>query len=434
MAKSNDPRIQRAKPYAGVKRTMRSPNHPFSLKTRPFQIQPFLISPVLPGETLTNLVHQSRTVTKPIKDPLLGWWTEHYYFYVRLRDIEFHLGDNFLDEMVTSPGTYDHTPLRASAAAKFYHDGASTPWVKYAMETIVEYYFRDEGEDWDAASLDGIPLAQIAQRNWFDSLTLADEKRPDRDVNLDLDSDGDITAREAEEAMQIWQAQRDAGLESLDYADWIKTFGIAVPEDNTTSMNEYKPELLRYNRQWQYPVNTVDPATGTPSSAVSWLTAFAADKSRMFKEPGFIIGLQVTKPKVYLRDPQGSLAGYMEKLENWLPALSHSSYEKGFLQFAHADGPLGGKFKTDADVNQGYWLDLRDLLMYGDQFINYDYSAAPSALSVLTEDGARRYANTSQIDGLFKSAAPANVIDTDGVTALRIMGRQKDRTPGARTL
>ena len=80
MAKSNDPRVQRAKPYAGVKRTMRSPNHPFSLKTRPFQIQPFLISPVLPGETLTNLVHQSRTVTKPIKDPLLGWWTEHYYF------------------------------------------------------------------------------------------------------------------------------------------------------------------------------------------------------------------------------------------------------------------------------------------------------------------------------------------------------------------
>ena len=97
MAKSNDPKVRVARPYAGVKRVQRAPAHPFSLKTRPFQIQPFLISPVLPGETLTNLVHQSRTVTKPIKDPLLGWWTEHYYFYVRLRDIEYHLGDNFLD-------------------------------------------------------------------------------------------------------------------------------------------------------------------------------------------------------------------------------------------------------------------------------------------------------------------------------------------------
>ena len=91
MAKSNDPKVRVARPYAGVKRVQRAPAHPFSLKTRPFQIQPFLISPVLPGETLTNLVHQSRTVTKPIKDPLLGWWTEHYYFYVRLRDIEYHL-------------------------------------------------------------------------------------------------------------------------------------------------------------------------------------------------------------------------------------------------------------------------------------------------------------------------------------------------------
>ena len=38
--------------------------------------------------------------------------------------------------------------------------------------------------------------------------------------------------------------------------------------------------------------------------------------------------------------------------------------------------PLANKFKTDADVNQGYWLDFRDLLVYGDQFLNYDYSAA----------------------------------------------------------
>ena len=60
MAKSNDPRIVRAKPYAGVKRTMRSPNHPFSLKTRPFQIQPFLISPVLPGETQTHAMARDR--------------------------------------------------------------------------------------------------------------------------------------------------------------------------------------------------------------------------------------------------------------------------------------------------------------------------------------------------------------------------------------
>ena len=91
---------------------------------------------------------------------------------------------------------------------KFNHPASSTPWIKYAMETIVEYYFRDEGEDWDAASLDGIPLAQIAQRNWFDSLTLADEKRTNRDPNVDLNADSDITASEVNSAMEIWKAPR----------------------------------------------------------------------------------------------------------------------------------------------------------------------------------------------------------------------------------
>ena len=74
--------------------------------------------------------------------------------------------------MVTAPGTYDPAPLRGAADPKFYHPAGGTPWLKYAMQSVVEYYFRDQGEDWDQAVLDGIPLAQIAQRNWTDSLTL----------------------------------------------------------------------------------------------------------------------------------------------------------------------------------------------------------------------------------------------------------------------
>lgn len=429
MAKYRDPKVRAARPYAGTRRVMRTPTHPYQTRTRPFQIQPFMIAPVLPGETLKNLVCMNRVVTDPIANPLIGWWNETFFYYVRLRDIEYHLGVDFVDEMVTSPQTYNPAALRASTAnPRWLHGANATPWAKYATETIVEYYFRDQGEDWDVSTLDGLPLSQVAGRSWLDSLTLDENKRVDRDQNLDLNDDGKITAQEMQDAVAIWQAQRDAGLESLDYEDWIATFGVSIPEVEQ-SFNKYRPELLRYNREWQYPTNTVDPATGSPSSAVSWINQFRADKDRLFKEPGFIVGLQVTKPKVYIRDQNGSLASHMETLENFMPALSHSNTELGFKQFASDAGPLSGQFTDEG----GYWVDLRDLFVRGDQFSNFVLDAASSSLNVISPDGGTRYPTSSEIDGLFK-APEKNLIRTDGVVTLSIAGRQQDRTPGRNVL
>lgn len=430
MAKYKDPKVRVAKPYSGVKRVMRNPAHPFKLRTKPYQIQPCMISPVLPGETMKNLVHMSRVVTKPIKDPLVGWWYENYVFYVRLRDIEFHLKDTkgeWLNEMVTSPGTFDPTPLRSATALQaFYSSANSIPWAKYAMETIVEYYFRDQDEDWDVATLDNLPLAQLGSRNWMDSLTLNDDKRTDRDYDLDVNNDGNITAQEAIEGMEHWQALRDAGLESLDYEDWVRTFGVSIPErtDEQSSFNDHRPELLRYYRQWQYPTNTVEPTNGVPSSAVSWINAFRADKDRFFKEPGFIVGLTVCKPKAYLKDPTGALAGFLDHVENWLPAISHAHYEKGFKSFAANAGPLASKIGVSPF--EAYWVDLRDLYIYGDQFVNYALDG--SAVSTITASGGNRYPKAADIDALFTGAD--KYIQHDGIYNLTIAGRQQDRTRG----
>ena len=290
--------------------------------------------------------------------------------------------------MVTNPGSYDPSPLRVAAANPLWLHGANaTPWAKYATETVVEYFFRDQGENWDVATLGGMPLAQIANKSWLDSLTLDANKRKNRDVDLDLNNDGDVTAQEFLDGMAIWQAQRDAGLENLDYEDWIKTFGVSVPEVED-SFSKYRPELVRYYRQWQYPTNTVDPATGTPSSAVSWINSFRGDKDRLFKEPGFIIGLNVTKPKVYIRDQIGSLASHMETLYNWLPALQHDKTELGFGKFGPTAGPLAGSSRQ-----RRLWVDFRDLLVHGDQFANFVLGAADSALNVVAPDGANRYHN-----------------------------------------
>lgn len=437
MAKHNDPKVRVARPYKGVKRVPRYPKYPFQLRVRPFQIQPFGLIPVFPGETLKNAVLQSRVVTKPLKHSLVGWWCEYYLFFVRLRDIEWHMETEFLDQMVTDPGAYNAATIRnaigASADAKYYHAAGGTNWLKAALGSIVEYYFRDEGEDWNVATLDGLPLAQIANRNWLDSLTLDSEKRTDRDVNADMNDDGDITVREIDQARAHWEALRMAGLEKLDYEDWIRSFGVGVEERQEQTDKMYRPELLRYYREWQYPVNTVEPTTGVPSSAVSWINAFRADKDRLFKEPGFIVPLQVVKPKIYLKDQTGSLAGFMDTIENWLPALSHADYEKGFKSFAANAGPLANKVYEADDTPDGYWVDLRDLVNYGEQFLNFAPDTATSALSVLGElTGTRnRYPTASEIDDLFVANTDGkNLIHCDGVLDLVIMGRQMDHTPG----
>ena len=57
-------------------RKMRAPHTNFHIKTRPWQIQPFCIFPVLPGETMQNAMWKSRVVSDPVKNRLIGWWKE----------------------------------------------------------------------------------------------------------------------------------------------------------------------------------------------------------------------------------------------------------------------------------------------------------------------------------------------------------------------
>ena len=73
-------------------RAMRKPSHPFQIKHKPFLIAPFFIAPVLAGETLKNLLLQSRAVSKPVKSPIIGWWLEYYFFYVK--------GKNFVETKI----------------------------------------------------------------------------------------------------------------------------------------------------------------------------------------------------------------------------------------------------------------------------------------------------------------------------------------------
>ena len=60
------PRVGVAPDYARTSRQTRRPQHRFNLKTKPYQIQPFCIAPVLPGETLTSAMLQTQSWSDPL--------------------------------------------------------------------------------------------------------------------------------------------------------------------------------------------------------------------------------------------------------------------------------------------------------------------------------------------------------------------------------
>lgn len=404
---------------APMRRVLRRPRHDFQIRTRPWQIQPFMIAPVLPGETMKNLLLQARVVTDPIKSPIIGWWTEHYFFYVKHRDLDAR--DTLVDMMLDP--SEDLTSLEEAADAKYYHYAGTVNWPELCLKRIVEEYFRNDGEVWNTWTLDGVPLAAAQPRksNWLDSAILRDAYVVS-DPNIDLNASGATTASEVERAMHMWQQARALGMVEMDYEDYLATYGV-----RTAPAELHVPELIRYCRSWTYPANTINPTDGSPKSACSWAIAERADKDRYFSEPGFIVGVNVTRPKVYIRNVDGHATSMLREAIAWLPAMLHGMLEHSIRQFAATEGPLQ-TLVTDTD---GYIVDVRDLFLYGDQFLNFALSATDANIVDLPEQAAltnKHYADSADADALFVSASPANQIRQDGVVTLAIAGNQRDVT------
>ena len=121
-------------------RVTRQPKHKFQIYTRPYQIVPFCIAPVLPQETLSSIWFESRVVTDPIKNSRIGWSQEYYIFYVKIRDLNERdtLDDLFLNPLANISG------LNTAASTPYYHAGGRPNYTQMALRRIVETWFRDE--------------------------------------------------------------------------------------------------------------------------------------------------------------------------------------------------------------------------------------------------------------------------------------------------
>lgn len=393
-----------------VGRTPRRPQHRFYTESKPWEITPIMIAPVLPGETLKNLLLQSRVVSSPVKSTIVGAWIEYFFFYVTHRQVAGSANNIAM--------VLDATATLAATAADtaHYYDGRGHDWVKQCLDLVVTEWFREQGENVATATGRGSrPLAKRGIDGFEESLI---------DTTVLPDGGALGASQEAQDkAMELYEYLRTMNFTRMTYEDWIATYGVSLPKVEQRD----RPELVRYVREWTYPTNTVEATTGVPSAAWSWGIAERADKDRFFTEPGFLFGVQVVRPKVYLGNQTGHAASMLDRVMRWLPALMSDDPSSSLAEFTSAQGPFG---KAAAGFTNGYWLDVRDLYLYGDQYLDMVPASTQSASVALpTIAQVHRYATEAMGDGLFVGGTdPLRVIRADGSIALNILGTQQDYT------
>lgn len=403
-------------PLGRTARVTRRPQHQFFHSVYPFQISPVFIAPVLPGETMKNLMFQARVVTDPIKNPLVGWWCEFYFFYVKHRDLNER---DVLTSMMIDPAVTAPTVATANAQKFLFANGVD--YVGMCLQRVTETYFRDTGEAWNVAISGSYPLAQISQQTALDSALLDSAYLAGTADDLVVGADDTITGQEISQSWILWQQYRARNITTLSYEEYLATYGIPLPQGAESS---HRPELVRYVKDWSYPTNTINPANGTPSAAVSWAVAERADKDRFFREPGFLFGVALIRPKVYLKNQVGSVTGLMKDALSWMPAVLGDNSEYSVRKVTASTGPYNA-------VTADYRVDLKDLLLYGEQFtgIGAGSSAFPNPVTLPTTGLGKKYPAQTDINALFVTADGTAAVKMDGVVSLNILGQQVDTTP-----
>lgn len=402
----------------------RVPTVNYWLKQRPWQIQPFAIFPVLPGERVNKAMWTDTAVSDPLKNRLLGWHCETQIYYIRVRDTfpddQETLKNIFLDPEANLSGKY-------SAASVDYYHAYGVNWLKEACRRVVENYFRSEDEAPDDAMIDNLWAATVGTDNWTDSMVLGAQEDAE-DVSLTVGVDDAIGMRELDKAQRMYQMLQMGLLTDMDYPDFLRTYGVRVTPEEQVG----KPKLLTHKKEWTQPTNTVEPTTGVASTAVYWQTRDRMDNDFLVKEPGFIFAIRIYRPKIFRSGIKGSVSGIMDTAFEWLPAVLMDDPDTSLVRVPSAAGPLG-------TTGQDYTFDMRDYFLYGEEFVNFDASATGGSVALpainttpTPDEFNKRYPTKAMAQALFVDnggSGTKQFIETSGRLDLHISGQIMDTTP-----
>lgn len=414
------PLIRRSKPKRGK---IRVPTTNYHLKQRPYQIQPFFIAPVLPGESVQNMLWKQTTISDPVSQRLMGWHQEFHLFYVRVRDCfpGTDMKQIFIDPEANLSALY------SAADPKYFH-AYGVNWAKEACRLVTKYFFRAEDEAPEDHLVDGLFAASIGTDNYLDSALLSSAYDAGADVSLDIGTDHIVEMSDIEKSMRMYEMLKAGTLTDMTYEDFIATYGVRIP---SAEQPEGKPKHLRTIKNWTMPANTVEPSTGIATTAMYWKSDERHDKDLFVKEPGFLIGFQVYRPKVLLGNITGSLSGIMDTAMEWLPAILWDDPTSSMIELVDGQSPV-------AAAGGNIMLDMKDYLIYGEQFTNLPLNTADMNIIAMPAAGLqKRYPSLAMAQSVFVDDAGGGTkqwLETDGRIDITIRGNLTDTTPSVSRL
>jgi hypothetical protein len=418
--KAADVRLETQRPLST--RSTRNPQHTWFTDMLPWQQVPVMIAPVKAGETLKSASIQCRCMSSPLVSGISGWWLEFYLFYVRVGDLP---SADVVRASAVDP-TQSLSSLYAAASAPYYHNHPSTvSWANLCHQVVSRSYFRKEGQNWNDFMVGNYPGVQIQGRNWSDSLYLDSELGPPSGAdtwNLQWSA---------------FQAARSAKLTTATWEEYLAMAGVAVPPqlralDSTgADLPDYRiPELVRFVRDFAYPVPTVDPATGLLRTSVQWSLAERVDKRRYFAEPGFLFALMVARPKSFsTTQTQSAVDSIIQNGDGFLPDAYDTDPHSALVKFTNSGSVAPYSISPMGGSNTTHWLDKRDLYLYGDQwYIPNTGTAVPSngvpyGLAYPANDLVdKRYPTATDAHAVFVDTTNG-IFGLDGICSLRIASR-----------
>lgn len=391
-------------------RVNRNPVFPSYTRYIPHLITPFMYAPVLPGETLTNLSFEARTISQGIKHPLIGWSAHFYWFYVKLMDLENDVAIDAQD-LLLDPTNTPHVYLEQggvlpdNVGSSVFFQRAATKgynWLPDCYRRIVETWFRHDSQPLGATNY-GLFTQNDRNLGIFDSATLA---------TVLEGGAAKTTVGDQARSLEMFEYLQAMQMIDMDYSEFIASYGVTISREITR-----EPELLHQSSDWSYPANSV-VGDGSVKSVVSWVNRTTYSKPKFFKEPGFIVGLAVIRPKTYRGDQLASANLVLDRSTAFMPGLLADMPETSLMEINPSHYGLG--------PDQNWFLDVRDLYLYGDQFCN----VTPPHATATPAPGP-------DVEGGFGTSGyfvddQKTYVDSDGVTRLTIKGRQRDYTTARR--
>lgn len=387
----------------GLRRQRRSPSFPLAGIMSAFGLYCSGAFPLLAGETLESLSLSGRFISMPVKHPISGAWLEQWVVAVPAR---LALSEATVTDI--APATAGLTA--AADRPRFFTKTGGLDVIKRAYDLCVAEFFQNASAP---PTIDGVSMLPRMGIDWTENLQPKPVSGDPTKWPVEADEQ-ELTGMDLETERQL--------AEMADYRNWQQQFGARDPK------RDYRPKILRYDRDWTLPQNVIDPASGTPRSAFFWDRKFSTQKRFRAPEHMVILVLSAWRPLMYNGLTVASYLQRMNGLTEWLPPKN----EAAWTTIGADDAVFAAAFDTD---NTQLVFDRSDVWARGETFVNCSAAESPFPVPVSANslesagvDSQRgKYPTTAEVDALFVGAtAPQRVVHYQAMMVARILGHVRE--------